>query len=170
MKNIINLIALVVLICSSCKNPENRQSTNIVDFPAGTQLTVPPQYSVTGIDQPTLQNIISNVDQIDYIFNNIPLSMNQDGSQAVLRDISLISSAPVKGIPSYCFPLARKIYFDEGEILIEADLYFSQDCIFQIFIKDEKLLYGNFLTAEGIAFYNNLMNEIENSKPTGAAN
>lgn len=165
MKKILLIILLPLLLFSACKNPENTAPAGPIGFPEGTPLTTPEGFSPLGINQEVIKDILEKVDHIDYMFNTIPLSMNQDGSQAILKDMSLISTTAIEGIPTICTPLARKIYMSGGEIMIEADLYFSQECVFQLFIKDEKPLFGNLLTGQGINFYNNLMAEADKTMP-----
>ena len=156
------LFLSTVAILAGCKK---EASTNSTATSVPQTITTPQGFGTSGIDQDNLKMLMNTADHIDYMFNDIPLSMNQDGQQAVLQDLSLISTDPIDGIPSGCTPLARKIYFSNGEIIMEGDLYFSQECIFQVFIKDEKPLFGNQLTTQGIAFYNNLMEQADATMP-----
>ena len=156
------LIILVVgcLLLSQCK-----KTSSSADYTTEASVDVPDGFVNTGIDQETLQKLMTEADHIDYMFNDMPLSMNQDGQQAVLQDLSLISTQPIDGIKEGCKPLARKIYFSNGEIIMEGDIYFTQECVFQVFILDEKPLYGNLLTSSGIAFYNNLLQQADQTMP-----
>jgi hypothetical protein len=76
-----------------------------------------------------------------------------------------ISNRNLTGIPTNCRPIARKIFLSKGEIVMEADLYFSTGCVFQVFIKDEKQLFGNYLSGEGVSYYKNLLTETQKNIP-----
>ncbi len=172
MKDYVVIILLLLLITASCKQPAPLETDNTytAGIPAGARITVPEGFSEEGIDQLTLQMILRDADHIDYMFNTLPLSMNQDGSQLVFQDLSFLSNQPIKGLPTTCQPLARKIYMGKGDIIIEADIYFDDLCVFQVFIKDEKPLFGNLLTLEGISFYNNLLEETNRTMPDDVRN
>jgi len=109
--------------------------------------------------------LLKTADHIDYIFSTIPLSMNQEGQSSVYQDLRFLSSKPLPGMINGCQPLARKIYLGNGEIIVEADLYFSNGCFYQIFISEEKALYGNYLSAEGLDYYVKLMDQAKQSMP-----
>jgi len=130
----------------------------------------PEGFTTGGITPEMTDELLKNADHIDYIFTVIPLSMNQEGQSSVYQDVRYLSNTPLDGIISGCEPLARKIYLGNGEIIVEADLYFSNGCMFQVFISDEKPLFGNFLSQEGIGFYGNLMEQAKQSMPANLRN
>ncbi|MFT6809911.1 MAG: hypothetical protein ACJA01_003153, partial [Saprospiraceae bacterium] len=111
-------------------------------------------------------NLLKQGDHIDIIFNDLPISMNQDGNTALYQDLQYISSRPLTSLNTNCTPLARKIYLSKGEIIMEGDLYYAPECYFQVFIKDGKELYGNYLTPKGVAFVAQLLQQAEAVKPT----
>jgi len=125
---------------------------------------MPDTYSTTGMTQYDYRFLVENSDHIDYMFYDLPLSMNQDGQGHVAEDMKHISSTPAEGIPLGCKPLARKIYLGNGEIIMEADLYFGDGCYVQVFLKDQKPVFGNLLTTAGAEFYGNLLIQIEEEK------
>ena len=155
----IAITSLLILALSSCKNPGANTNTS------NASATAPEGFDVNGIPEDVVSMLLQQGDHIDYIFNTLPLSMNQSGNQSVYQDMTFVSSAPMSGVLDGCSPLARKIYFSKGEIILEADLYYSDNCLFQIFIMDEKMLYGNMLSQEGVTFYNNLMAQAQQTMP-----
>lgn len=159
-------VSFIILSIIACKNPQDIPAS--VETPSIAQdaaLHVPEGFSDQGIPEETLLELINNGDHIDFIFHELPLSMNQTENSAIRTDMLYISSTAIAGIPQGCAPMARKIYLGKGEILLEADLYFSQQCLFQVFIKDEKPLYGNLLTMEAVQFYGSLMEQAKTSMP-----
>lgn len=151
--------SLLTIGLSSCKG--KKQTSNNPN----QKIETPDGFSNGGIDEATTQLLIDKADHIDIIFHKLPLSMNQDGKNAVFQELSYISKEPMTGIPVGCYPLARKIYLGDGEILLESDLYFTEECLFQIFIKDEQPLFGNRLSQQGVNFVANLMEQAKQSMP-----
>ena len=152
-------IALAILF-SNCKSRSG-------DGPIVPK-TLDSSYSQNGIDQDVFENLLTSVDHIDVIFNTSDASMNIDGKPGVYEDLQYISAMALVTIPDKCQPVARKIYLSQGEILMEGDLYHGEDCHFQIFIKDGKELYGNYLTLAGVAYIKELLNQVSAGPPPGA--
>ena len=78
---------------------------------------------------------------------------------AVIADMSYISPESVDAIPNTCRPMARKVYYGHGKVLLQADIYFSQECLYFVFIKDEKPMYANRINQTGVTFYTNVLNQ-----------
>lgn len=153
----ISFLSLIVfvLLLTSCNDKSKPAS----------QVETPEGFSTTGIDSKTMDMLLAKGDHIDYIFHKLPLSMNQDGRNAMFKEMGFISKNALSSIPVNCLPMARKIYIGNGEIIMESDLYFSQDCLFQVFIMDEKPLFANELSQEGINFYAGLMRQAKETMP-----
>ena len=107
-----------------------------------------------------MKNLYENADQIDYIYHSLPISMNVSDEAGVKNNVSFISSEANAYIPPHCKPIGRKIYYSRGEILIEADLYFNENCKFLVFIRNEKILWANKMTEAGHKFYSNLLRQV----------
>lgn len=146
---------LFVTLLFSCKPDVTREVvTNKVVTP------MPESFRLDGMQGEEYRRIADSVDHIDYIFYDLPLSINQDGKPNVLRDLSYLSTTAVEGIPEGCKPMARKIYLGQGNIITEADLFFMDGCYLQIFYKEQEPIYGNLLTAQGAQYYGNMMIQI----------
>ncbi len=150
------LIFLLFAFLISCKSDKLKHDVQYQQMPEG--------YSQEGMTQEDFQLVSTKGDHIDFIFSELPLSINLDGNSNILRDLSYLSTTAAPGIPLDCKPLARKIYLGNGEILSESDLYFGEGCYLQIFIKDRKPVYGNLLTAEGAQYYGSLLLQIDEEK------
>ena len=155
---------LLLILLSSCKNPQSGDSA-FRGLPKDSKLIIPEGFSSEGIDESTIKMIQQSADHIDYMFNTLPLSMNQDGPQLIMQDLNFISNDAIAGIPDHCTPMARKIYQSKGNIIMEADVYFEGTCVFQVFIKNEVPLYGNLLSIQGVAFYEGLLEEARRTMP-----
>lgn len=167
----LSLLLIIYSMVVACKpapaDPAPATSTPATKDPIVTKTRATPEstFDTLGISKEVFQDLLSRGDHIDIIFNDLPVSMNQDGNQSIHQDLQYISSQPVKDPNTPCTPLARKIFMSRGEILLEADLYYGPACYFQVFIKDGKELYGNYLTPDGIAFVKQLLQSINAANP-----
>lgn len=158
------LLAIGFLILIGCK--QEAQVANAPTPAAVKKVDKKANFTLGGIDEETFNSLLEHGDHIDLIFNNLPLSMNQDGNQSLYLDLQYLSSQPVTEIPANCKPMLRKIYLSKGEIIMEGDLYHGDGCFFQVFIKDGAELYGNHLTPQGIEYIFQLLKQAEQVKPT----
>ena len=160
------LFSLFLVSCSERKpatvETPKAEENNI----AAPELKVSSTFDTIGISKEVFQQMLKEGDHIDIIFNDLPFSMNQDGNSALYQDLQHISSRPLKSLETNCSPFARKIYLSKGEIIMEGDLYYGPECYFQVFIKDGQKLYGNYLTPQGVAYIEQLLKQVEASKPT----
>lgn len=158
MKIALSTLMMFFLICTGCK--KDAASTSV---PQG--MTSPEGFSPGGITPDMTEQLLKTADHIDYLFAVLPLSMNQQGQSAIYQDLRFLSSKPLTGLINGCQPLARKIYLGNGEIITEADLYFSNGCFYQVFLSNEKPIYGNYLSEEGLNYHLNLMDQAKKSMP-----
>ncbi len=62
------------------------------------------------------------------------------------------SPAPLK---PECKATGRVSYQIKGDIVLEGDFYFSTGCTYFVFEKDRVKTYANFMTNEGVEYFNN---------------
>ena len=96
---------------------------------------------------------------IDYIFYDLPFSISQDNQPSIHANLKLISSGALDNLPLNCKPIGREFFQINGEIVHEADLYFSDGCYGYVFLKDGKPIYANKLTEAGMTFYTRIVNQ-----------
>lgn len=150
----LKLLSLVLLmVLTSCANDGNK-STSEKEKPI-----VPATQELSGLPFEIKKNLFENCDQIDYTFYNFSFSMSQSEKTAVQSNIALLSDEVQATIPPECKAIGRKYYQINGEIVMEAELYFSEGCLFYIYKDNHKSLYGNKLSEKGAIFYNNIMQQ-----------
>ncbi len=112
------------------------------------------------------QALLDFCDAIDIIYYELPISMNQDDPTSIQRNIyfTMDLEAPVN--PS-CKPMAHIIYLAKGEVLEEADIYFTEGCKFYIFMEDQKPAYANMMSKLGDNFFSNVLQQVEGKKFPG---
>jgi hypothetical protein len=133
----------------SCKNKEEKKPEQ-------------PQQQVKEINLPPVTNDMINkmlmeVDYIDYIFHNLPISVSQDEKESINSNIVFIKNEAVTSIPLTCKPIGRKFFNIKGETYLSADIYFGDGCAVYVFLDGEKPVYANKMTEQGIIFYNNII-------------
>lgn len=152
MKNLYIGIFALALLMVSCKE----------DKPAEPQAVYPVLPSELG------QKLFVETDYLDFIFHNFPFSMSQSEKPSIQANISYIGSEPVYDIPATCKPIARQFYQIQGEIVIEADVYYGEGCYFYVFYQDGQAKYANMMSQNGIGFFGNILDQaIKTSKNIG---
>ncbi len=143
------LILIIFVIVTACKSDTNK-STEVVKTPTVQNQTVP------RAEQSFVQDLFNRVDQIDYIFNTFDFSMSITEPNAVKSNIATLSGDSVGSITTQCKPIGRQMFMSKGEMLAEADLYFSEGCHYLIFVEKEKPVSGSKFNDRGIEFYNSV--------------
>lgn len=147
---------LLVLTMLACKS-ETKNTTTAQQEP-GAQAQIHPMLPAE------LQNKLYNqVDFLDFIFHNFPFSMSQKEKPSIQLNISYIDKKPVLEIPAGCKPVARQFYQIEGEIILEADVYFGEGCSFYVFFENGQAKYANQMSPDGIGFFNNVISQAINA-------
>ncbi len=153
MKYSLQLIYLCVfLIFGSCNQSGNSKPTK--EVPKAIYPVLPAELH---------QSLFNKVDYIDFIFHDYPFSMSQSEKQSIQTNISYIGREPVFDIPASCKPIARSFFQIEGEIILEADIYYSEACYFYVFVQDGKAKYANNMSQSGIGFYKNILAQAVNT-------
>ena len=151
MKRILNLACMFsLLVFISCKQ----------DAPKEPE-TPQPVYPAMSLEQQ--KSLFDNVDYLDFIFHDYPFSMSQSEKPSIQTNISYVGREPVFEIPATCKPIARQFYQIQGEIVIEADVYYGDPCYFYVFYENGKAVYANKMTTNGIGFFGNILNQAINA-------
>lgn len=131
------------------------------------QTTTPTSTTTTGyhplpaMTQEVFDQTLAKVSAVDYIFNNLPFSMNQSDPASIATNLSFISNERASAFKAKCQPLGREIFQAKGEIILEADIYFTPQCMAYVFIIDGKPAYANKISETGVNFYNNILTQVK---------
>lgn len=115
-------------------------------------------------DVPMMQKLWDECDYTDYIFHNLPFSMSQDEQPSIRANINYMSTEVNEWIPSNCKPMARQMFHIKGEIVVEADVYFSDDCKFYVFVEKEKPYASLKMSESGIQFFETSIKQAMNAR------
>lgn len=137
-------IFLIILVIISCKN-ENK--------------VVQPKQELPIMPVEEIKYLLGNGDAIDFIFHNLPFSVNQTELQSVRTTIAGIGLEPVNS--NECQSIGRMFVQVKGDIVMEAEIYYDgADCHYYVFYKDKKPVYANQMRPNALSFYNELMNSV----------
>ncbi len=135
----------ILLISFSCNNASESAAEETTEAAAEPTLNSLPVESV--------QYLWENCDYIDYMFYYLPISMslNEKGAiQYALRHIS----ADAAIINPECKPIGRVFYQVKGENALEADIFFQEGCTYFKFLNNNKPVFANYMTDDGIKYLN----------------
>lgn len=103
-----------------------------------------------------LEYFSKNGTQIDYLFENLPISASQDNPNDLRGALGYISTAlPVRR--SSCRPIGMVFYETEEGTHLQGNIFFSQGCTYFEFVENGKVTYANQMTPQGIQFFNRLL-------------
>ncbi|MBK7465317.1 MAG: hypothetical protein IPJ43_00095 [Saprospiraceae bacterium] len=86
----------------------------------------------------------------------VNVSMSFDNPQAVQYVISFIGDEP-GNVTNQCKPDGHIVLFNNGEVVNEADIYFSDGCNAIVWMQNQKPTNCNSLSNEGVDFYKNFL-------------
>ena len=137
--------------CGSSGENTKKQEAN----PAKEQVS----QGFRSIPQEIIMDIWNNADLLDYIFLDFPFSMSQDQQASIRTNVSYIGREAQSVIPEGCKPMARQFFGKQGNIFLEADIYFNDNCRFYVFFIDGKATYANKMSQEGVQFFNTMISQ-----------
>ncbi len=144
-----------MLILSACNSPS---TTSQKTETTTTTAAAAPAENLPSVPVAVMQKLFDKCDYVDYLFyeSNFSMSMNNQASiRSTLTHVS--EKVPVLNTP--CKSMGRIFYEINGETEIEAEIYFSNECQYFVFMKDNKRLYANNITADGVAHFNNIFKQ-----------
>jgi hypothetical protein len=158
----------LILVLSSCKSDKSGKNASQPEANS-IQKPVPEQAGpdIPGVPKDILITLLNKCNSIDYIFHDLPVSMNQTEDADINQNIGFIDfNRPVGQLKSGCKPIARKFFQVPGQNSYDADVYFSENCQYYVFVdKSNKALYANYMTNVGVEFYKNILNQVSGAMP-----
>jgi len=164
MRLILCFLSVLLLSC----NGDKQATTKAPAKAEKTTVQTSSGKSFPSLPQALMMNIWDNGEMIDYIFHNLPFSMNQTELNSIRTNLTYIDPKPVNDIPSNCKPFARQFYQVGGNIILEADIYFSEGCKFYVFVEDGKEKYANYMAESGENFFNQMVQQAMQARQNAA--
>ncbi|GLR19232.1 hypothetical protein [Portibacter lacus] len=161
MKKFIALLLFVSFL--ACKeNKTQVVAENAPSQPATTTANIPP-----AIPSDILINLYENCDFIDFIFPNLPFSISQEDKASIQQTLRHINNVQPTEFDPQCPYFAQQIFQENGEIVLDAKIFFQKGCTYYLFYEDGVVKYSGSFTNEGILFYNNILQEAEKIRANG---
>ncbi len=153
------LLLLLILSVWSCKNNDTKtdKTEQVIQKVVSPQEEKAKPLSYPSIPKEIIVNLYENSEYMDYIFHDLNFSISQDSRSSIRSSLAFISKETPKEIGAGCKSLGRKFFHVNGEIVLEAEVYFTNTCAFYIFFVDGKPTYANKMTQEGLNFYANII-------------
>ena len=111
------------------------------------------------VDGKVIEELWETSTGVDYIYYNFNFSMNRSQQNDIRNSLIHISNTPAL-IRKDCKPIGRIMFKDDNGIRLEADMFFSKNCSYFVFMEDNKPKYANFMSNEGIKFFNNVFTKM----------
>lgn len=159
----IGFYLLLTLLWIACQNQSN-SSQNTADpgkeEPENTATAAAPELEKLYPSLPAdrMRELYNNVDYIDFVFYYTNFSMNQSDDASIKASLSHVSSE-VPGIDASCQPIGSLFFQSKGRELIQAELYFTENCIYYVWLEKGKRTYANMMTPGGFKFYEQVFSQ-----------
>lgn len=142
----------------------NKEKGNPSSITNNTPKTQSNAQSFKSIPQAIVMEIWNEADLLDYIFHELPFSMSQDQQASIRTNVTYISQEAQMTIPAGCKPIGRQFFAKQGDIFLEADIYFNDQCQFYVFFIDGKPTYANKMAPEGVQFFTSMISQALNAQ------
>ena len=150
----INALLLLALLFSACNSNTESQSKTTTAAPASEQKVA--TYPTLPVEDASM--LAQQCDYIDYLFYQLPLSMSFHDPTSIRSALGYIDVQPAPLAPG-CKSIGRVAFQSQGEIIMEAELYFAPNgCAQYVFLKDNTKTYGNLMHPTGVKFLTDLIN------------
>ncbi len=158
----LNLATLILFSCLvfSCTQPavNNTESTDSATAVTNTQQTGEKLPSIT---VEIMQKLFDQCNYVDYLFYETNFSMSMTNKQSIQQTLTHVSEQ-VPVLDPNCKSIGRVFYEIEGNTEVEAEIFFSNQCQYFVFMKGNEKIYANNITADGVAHFNNIFNQAKN--------
>ena len=162
MKNSLTLfIYLLVagLLCIGCGDSNQKKGMD-KDKLRNTQPGSTQTSNLPSITFDEMKVIYEGADFIDIIFYNVEFSMSVNNKSNIQRIVGFVSTNMANVNPA-CQPMGRIFFQKEGEMLMEADMYYDDVCRYFVFYKDGKPTYANNITPEGQGYFGKIFSQVK---------
>jgi len=140
--------SLVILLFAGLLGCGNNKTSGT----APAEETVEQTSSYPALPLEKMEELYSQVDYIDFVFYYTNFSMNQSDEASIKATMRHVSTETPVMDPS-CQPIGSLFFQSQGQELIQAELYFTEKCVFFIWLVNGQRTYANKMTPNGFQFY-----------------
>lgn len=117
--------------------------------------------TLPSIDVTRLEYLFTNATYMDATFYELPISINQSELPQIQQTIATVSTESMIMAPN-CKAVGHIWFQVNGKNVEEADIYFEPDCVGYVWYENGKPAYSNRMTQEGVNFYGNIFQQVQN--------
>ncbi|PHN03402.1 hypothetical protein [Flavilitoribacter nigricans] len=156
------LAVLIILLVSACGGNTNDAGATTAETPA-SETPAPAGENQQTLTYPSLpiakmQELYDSVDYIDFVFYYANFSMNQANDSSIKATLAHVSNE-VPTVYSSCQPIGSLFFQSQGKELMQAELYFSDKCVYYIWLVNGQRTYANKMTPAGFQFYQQVFSQ-----------
>jgi len=107
-----------------------------------------------------MKAIYEGCDFIDIIFYNVEFSMSVNNKTNIQKMVGFVSTNVAQVNPA-CKAMGRLFFQKNGELMVEADMYYDDQCQYFVFQKNGKNAYANNITPEGQAYFAKIFSQVK---------
>ncbi len=137
----------------SCEN-ENNAKGQPAEQPTPPPAAPAQQATLPSVPLELLQEIWDKGTQVDYIYHYYPFTISLSEKAAIQNTVRHVAELPAPKPPG-CQPAGIVTFQIDGDIVLRGDFYFDTNCTFFIFYDKDNNKYSNYMTQEGITYFNN---------------
>lgn len=149
-----------MVLLSSCGGGDNSNKNSTSKEEKWKQAEKVQVSSLPSISFEEMKKIYEGTDFIDIIFYNVDFSMSVNNKANIQRMVGMVSTNVAQLNPS-CQAMGRLFFQKNGELLVEADMYYDETCQYFVFQKNGKPAYANYITPEGQAYFAKIFSQVK---------
>lgn len=150
------IFAFFIAVLFTACGGNTADASDATETPAA-QTTPPAAEGQETLSYPSLpiakmQELFNSTDYIDFVFYYANFSMNQSNDKSIKATLAHVSNE-VPTVYASCKPIGSLFYQAQGKELMQAELYFSDKCVYYIWLENGQRRYANKMTPAGFQFY-----------------
>ncbi len=153
------LVLLAIFLFSSCGETEKKKGM-AKDELWETKSNEVKVSTLPSITFEEMKEIYESCDFIDIIFYNVEFSMSVNNKTNIQKMVGFVSTN-VATINPACKAMGRIFFQKDGALLVEADMYYDDQCRYFVFQKNGKNAYANDITPEGQAYFARIFSQVK---------
>ena len=158
-------ILSIAIFAFSCTDTEKATPPKATTQPPVVETKVKSQGKIVypSIPFETIKALYEKCDYVDYSFESLPFTINRQEPNDVRHSLAQVAQK-VALVDDSCPVFGRMVYYKDGDIALEALIYYSKGCNYFVFLEDNQPKYANFMTPSGIQFFNGLLATLNKQK------
>ncbi len=155
----IGLLLVFLTSCGGNKKKAQKEGLSMEEMLSAKNTAVKVS-SLPSITFEEMEKIYEGADFIDIIFYNVDFSMSVNNKANIQKMVGFVSTN-VASINRNCKPMGRIFFQKNGELMVEADMYYDDQCRYFVFQKNGRAAYANDITPEGQAYFAKIFSQVK---------